>query len=84
VVATRIGSIPEAVIEGETGLLVPPDDPHVLAAAIAELLANPERRSEMGRRARVLALEQFSSAAMARSYEQLYHELLSAPLSPAA
>jgi glycosyltransferase involved in cell wall biosynthesis len=78
VVASLVGSIPEAVMDGETGLLVEPDEPHDLASAIAELLAAPERRAEMGRRARRLALEQFSASAMARSYERLYRELLAA------
>jgi glycosyltransferase involved in cell wall biosynthesis len=76
VVAAQIGSIPEAVIHGETGMVVPPDEPHSLAAAIAELLASPDRRAQMGRNARKLALEQFSAPAMARSYEHLYREVL--------
>jgi glycosyltransferase involved in cell wall biosynthesis len=48
-VATRTGGIPEVVVDGETGLLVPPRDHHALARAIAELLKDGGRRAEMGR-----------------------------------
>src|SRR4029453_10445097 len=41
VVATRVSSIPEIVLDGETGLLVPPDDPASLEAAIARVLSDP-------------------------------------------
>ena len=53
--ATRIGSIPEIVCEGVTGLLVPPGDAAALAAALAEMSREPERRVEMGRAARAYA-----------------------------
>ena len=76
VVATDVGSISEAVIAGHTGALVPPGDPHALAAAILSLLDSPDRRAEMGRHAREIALAQFSADAMARSYEELYREVL--------
>jgi glycosyltransferase involved in cell wall biosynthesis len=41
VVAARAGSAPELVVDGETGALVPPDDPEALATAISTVLANP-------------------------------------------
>jgi glycosyltransferase involved in cell wall biosynthesis len=53
VVASRVSGIPEVVMDGETGWLVPPEDPEALAAALEELLADPEearRRGEAGRR----------------------------------
>jgi glycosyltransferase involved in cell wall biosynthesis len=77
-VGTRVQSIPEAVQDGRTGLLVAPDDPQALAAAVAELLRDVPRREEMGARGRALALERFTSRTMARSYEALYARLLSA------
>ncbi|MGH8104380.1 MAG: glycosyltransferase family 4 protein [bacterium] len=57
VVATRVGGIPDMVVEGETGLLVPPKDSEALASAITRLLRDPEMRRDMGRngRERVLA-----------------------------
>ena len=48
VVGGRSGGVPDAVREGETGILVDPDDPNAVAAGINELLANPERRKELG------------------------------------
>ena len=60
VVASDMPGCREAVVHGETGLLVPPDDPAALARAVAELLADPERRQAMGRRARQRVVEEFS------------------------
>jgi glycosyltransferase involved in cell wall biosynthesis len=52
VVATRIGSIPEIVVENVTGTLVPPGDAAALAAALADMHGDAARRIEMGRAAR--------------------------------
>jgi len=76
VVATRVGGIPEVVVDGETGLLVPPDDPSALAAAVLRLLRDPDlalRMGEAGRR-RVEAL--FSARKMAEETAALYEELM--------
>lgn len=48
VVGGRSGGVPDAVREGETGILVDPDDPRAVAAGVNELLANPERRKQLG------------------------------------
>ena len=48
VVGTRAGGIPEAVVDGETGLLVPVADPPALAAAIVSLMKDPARRAQFG------------------------------------
>jgi glycosyltransferase involved in cell wall biosynthesis len=77
VVATDVGSVSEAVVDGSTGLLVPPDDPAALARAIASLLADPALRLEMGQRGRHRALELFRLEDMAARYETLYDEVLS-------
>src|SRR5436305_5291270 len=53
VVASAVSGIPEVVVDGETGWLVPPEDPQALAGALAEVLADPgeaRRRGEAGRR----------------------------------
>lgn len=76
VVATDVGSVSEAVIEGVTGLLVPPDDVEALAAAIDQLRLDPECRREMGARGRQRVLDLFTSDAMASRYEALYDEVL--------
>jgi glycosyltransferase involved in cell wall biosynthesis len=48
VVATTVGGIPEIVVDGETGLLVPPEDPAALARALERLIADPGLRSRLG------------------------------------
>ena len=48
VIATRVGGMPEIVVDGETGLIVPPEDPPALAAAILSLLRDPVRSRAMG------------------------------------
>ncbi len=52
VVGARAGGVPDAIVHGETGLLVEPSDPHALAEALEALLSDPQRRTEMGRTAR--------------------------------
>lgn len=52
VVATLMGSVPEIVVPGETGLLVPPGDVHALAHAIRSLLANPDLAAYFGHNGR--------------------------------
>ncbi|MHB1534159.1 MAG: glycosyltransferase family 4 protein [Acidimicrobiales bacterium] len=76
VVATRVGGIPEVVADGETGLLVPPDDAKSLAVAICSLLDNPQLRLEMGQRGRRRALNVFGPQVAARRYEAIYRRLL--------
>lgn len=76
VVAADVGSVGEVVIPGETGFLVPPDDPAALAAAIRQLLADDELQRRMGTRGRRLVLSRFTAAHMARSFSELYGELL--------
>jgi glycosyltransferase involved in cell wall biosynthesis len=75
-VATDVQSIPEAVEDGVTGFLVPPDDVGALTGALTEALSDRPRLEEMGRRARARALERFTAPTMARSYEALYRRLL--------
>ena len=61
IVATNVSSIPEIVADGETGLLVPPDDAPALAAAVTRLLYDPGTYGEEGRRR---AHSQFSVVGM--------------------
>src|SRR5215218_704529 len=76
VVASDVGSTAEAVRDGETGLLVPPENPTALAAAIRKLLAEAELRQRLGDQGRRLVLDRFTAAQMARAFESLYDELL--------
>jgi len=75
VVATNVGSVDEAVIDGETGVLVPAENPAALAHAIGTLLADPGRARSLGAAGRERALARFSAAAMAQAYEALYDEV---------
>lgn len=56
VVAHAIGGVPEAVLHGETGLLVPPDDPTALTAAFAQLISDPALRRRLGAAGQARAL----------------------------
>ena len=78
VVATRVGGIPEAIQDGETGLLVPPGDPQALADAVSALLADPARAAAMAARGRAAARARFSAEVMVRQIERLYLELAAA------
>jgi D-inositol-3-phosphate glycosyltransferase len=60
VIGTRIGGTPEAVEDKSTGLLVERSDPDALARAIEELLADPELRLALGRRAAEMVSAKFS------------------------
>jgi alpha-maltose-1-phosphate synthase len=75
VVASRVGGIPEVVSDGETGLLVPPDDPAALADALDALLGDPGRADAMGRAGRQRAIAEFSWPAIAAQTAALYAEL---------
>lgn len=72
VVASRVGGVPEAVIHGETGLLVPPEEPGALAEAILELLDHPNRAITMGQAARLRIEKEFTLGAFLRQTETLY------------
>jgi glycosyltransferase involved in cell wall biosynthesis len=76
VVATDVGSVAEAVRNGKTGLLVPPDDPAALAGAVGRLLADRSLGRRLGEQGRELVLERFTAEHMARAFESLYGELL--------
>ena len=76
VVAADVGSVAEAVADGDTGLLVPPQDPDALAAAVERLLGDAGLRTRLAAGARKRALAEFSAPRMASDFEALYAELL--------
>jgi glycosyltransferase involved in cell wall biosynthesis len=76
VVATGVGGLPEAVLPGQTGWLVPPRDPPALAAAINEALTAPETREAFGINARRLVEEKFALTDMARRHQEVFLNLL--------
>ncbi|MGW8256138.1 MAG: glycosyltransferase, partial [Thermoguttaceae bacterium] len=71
VVATRVGSVPEIVVEGKTGYLVTPDDEQQLAQRTLELLCHPDLAAVLGRAGRELVLANWSVDRMVRAYEDL-------------
>jgi len=86
VVATDVGGAREAVLDGESGYLVPAGADEAMAARIIELLRDPARARAMGQRGRKAVEEKFSSQAQLERTENLYGNLL-APrlaLAPAA
>jgi glycosyltransferase involved in cell wall biosynthesis len=76
VVATAVGGVPEAVLDGETGWLVPPGDPVALARAIQALLSNPLLAGRMGAAGKARVQREFSSSTMVQRITQTYEELL--------
>lgn len=75
VIGTRVGGIPELVVDGETGLLVEPGDVDGMAAALDDLLADPARRGQLGRNGAVRVARRFAAADSARRFVELYEEL---------
>lgn len=76
VVATRVGGMPEVVVHGRTGLLVPPGDPDALAGACLEILSDGERAARFGAAGRQRARADFSIDRMVNDTVALYRELL--------
>lgn len=75
IVATDVGSVREAVTD-ETGWVVPPEDPAALAAAIDELVADPEAARRKGARAREVAERRFTIEATIDAYLDMYTRVL--------
>ena len=80
IIATKTGGIPEVIIDGKTGLLVPPRDAQSLASAIVALLRDPERRARLGTEANRRAKEKFSSEQMVKQTLEAYSHLVDIPL----
>jgi len=76
VVATGVGGTPEVVVDGETGLLVPPGDPAALADALGALLANPAAAEAFGRAGRARAEAHFGESLMLQRMETLLDQLV--------
>ena len=76
VVASAVGGIPEVVVDGETGRLVPPGDPDALAVAVSDLLSDPEKLRSMGAAGRFRVYREFSVTGMVEGNLKVYRELL--------
>lgn len=76
IVASRVSSIPEIVVDGETGLLVAPDDVEALATALLDLLVDPDRAARLGEAGRERARTAFSVARMAETTAAVYADVV--------
>ncbi|MEQ8205852.1 MAG: glycosyltransferase, partial [Woeseia sp.] len=76
VVASAVEGLPEAIRDGDEGLLVPPDNPVALAMALISLVEEPQLANRMGIAGRQRQREMFSDAAMARDVSGIYGRVL--------
>ncbi len=79
IIASRAGGIPEAVRDGENGLLVPPGDVTALRESVGVLLADPERRRALGAGGQALMAREFSIDAMVEGNLAIYREFGRSP-----
>lgn len=76
VVATKVGGVPAVVVDGETGIIVPPKDPDAMARAIIRLLTDPDTSIKMGKAGRKRVYPDFSVETMIEKIENLYENLI--------
>jgi glycosyltransferase involved in cell wall biosynthesis len=75
VVSTRVGGVPEVIDDGQSGVLVPPEDPQALARTLEALLRDPARREAIAAGGRE-RLREFTPERAAERFAALYEELL--------
>jgi glycosyltransferase involved in cell wall biosynthesis len=80
VVAAEVGSIREAIEDGETGFVVPVGDVNAMAAAVRLLAEDPELRTRMGEQAQEVGLEKFDAAAAVTAWEDVFDQILDGTL----
>jgi len=83
VIASRVGGLPELVVDGTTGFLVKPGDVEGLANAIAKLAGDRVRIREMGQKGKERLNKDFTLERMARENEEYYYNLLDCMRPPA-
>jgi len=82
VIATRVGSVPEAITDGKTGLLIEKDDVESLVQALRRLRDQPDFRLQLGQQARAIAASSFTAEQMTAQYEHLWQRVLTQPRQP--
>ncbi len=78
VLSTNVSAIPEVVIDGETGRLVPPDDTAAMAAAMVALAKDPELRSRLGAAGHARVVERFGLDRMVDETIEIYRDVIAA------
>jgi glycosyltransferase involved in cell wall biosynthesis len=76
VVATAVGAVPDVVVDGRTGVLVPPENVEALASEIVTLLNNRTQRENLGAAAKRLIEEEFSAERMTTDYLRIYEQAI--------
>ena len=76
-VAARVGGLADMLADGETALLVPPDDPDALAAALSRLQSDTRLRQKLVTNARALVRERYNLRAMLDAVAEVYQEVAS-------
>lgn len=76
VIASRVGGIPDKIVDGESGLIVPPADEEALAESIVKALRAKDALEEWGRRARAIVEERFDWSRRVGELVELYEEIL--------
>jgi len=76
VASTNVDGIPEAVVHGVSGLLVPPQDPVALGRALEGLLSDPARSKDLGEAGRVRVAHEFTLERMIGRIVEVYRELM--------
>lgn len=82
IIATRVGSVAEAIAHEKTGLLIDKDDVAGLVSTLIYLRDRPNLRQQLGQNARAMALQHFTVQAMAAQYENIWRSLLTKPQAP--
>ena len=77
ILASDVGGVAEALVDGESGVLVPSEDADALACALLELLEDPARRARLGGRARARLEQSFTRERMVADVLDVYDEVLS-------
>ena len=75
VIATRVGGTPEVIHDGKTGLLVPPDEPQILASKIRQMLENPCSRANIGKAGFEMVRDRYNTSTVATRYERIYRSV---------
>lgn len=78
VVASAVGGVPEVVVDGETGTLVPPEDAEALSEALARLIESPELRERFGKAGRARVESEFSLEGFRERHLEVYGRALAA------
>ncbi|HWQ71183.1 MAG TPA: glycosyltransferase [Desulfitobacteriaceae bacterium] len=76
IIASRVGGLPEVVIDGETGLLIPPENTKELCSAMEFMIAYPEKRRLMGQAGRKLVMEYYDWQRNVTQMEEVYNKFL--------